>query len=523
MAAVIAASLITPTAVFGQSVQVTASGTSAKLAQVGHYSSGLSNEDGGVEEIVDYNEDNKKLYSVNGQSGVVDVIAIDAMTKEPVEAEHIDIKTALTDYLKGTELAGFEYGDMSSISVSENLEVAAVAIQAAQYDKNGLIVLMDYSGNIVKVIQAGVQPDMLTFAQNGQYLLAANEGEPREGYGEGTVDPKGSVTVIRINGSLENAVSSTLTFDKFDGQKDRLAKQGVLLKKDGPVSRDLEPEYITVDDSGNTAYVSLQENNAVAVVDLKTENIRNIYSLGYKDHSLAENALDLRKDGKIEIRTENVMGIRMPDTIASYQYKGRTYLVTANEGDSRDWKGYLNEVENELDGNKVIFFDKTDYIGLDQSKDYIFGGRSFAIFRVDQDQLSLVYDSGSDFERITAEVLPDMFNTSHSKIKLEDRSGKKGPEPEALTLGTDKGRTWAFVGLERIGGIMTYDITNPYAPVFQSYINTRDFSKKIAGDSAPEGLVFISGAKSPTHEPLVVSAYEVSGTVGVYSFKSSEK
>src|SRR5699024_8795848 len=162
----------------------------------------------------------------------------------------------------------------------------------------------------------------------------------------------------------------------------------------------------------------------------------------------------------------------------------------------REWGDYLNEDERDFgDGQtsptgkitaensgltgKVVFFDSSDYDGLDSGLDYVFGGRSFTVFRADESGLTEIYDSGSDFEAKTAEYIPENFNCSNDDKSLDDRSGKKGPESESITVGTVGERTYAFIGLERVGGVMVYDITDPAETVYVNYINSRDFSEDI--------------------------------------------
>lgn len=200
----------------------------------------------------------------------------------------------------------------------------------------------------------------------------------------------------------------------------------------------------------------------------------------------------------------------MPDAIAAYTAGGETYLVTANEGDAREWEEYTNEAEKD----DVVYFAKEDYEGLDQNNDYIFGGRSFSIWSLKDGKMERIYDSGSDFEKITAEKFPEFFNVSNDNVKIDSRSGKKGTEAEGVVTGKTGDRTYAFIALERTGGIMTYDITDPKAPIFMDYINTRDFSGDIEGDVAPEGMVFIGGEK-----PQLGVAYEVSGSVSLFDVK----
>ena len=163
-----------------------------------------------------------------------------------------------------------------------------------------------------------------------------------------------------------------------------------------------------------------------------------------------------------------------------------------------------------------MFFDSSDYDGLDDGLDYVFGGRSFTVFRADETGLTEVYDSGSEFEAKTAEYIPENFNCSNDDKSIDDRSGKKGPEAESVTIGTVGEKTYAFVGLERIGGVMVYDITDPAEASFVNYINSRDFSEDIAGDDSPEGLCFIPASDSVDGNAYLLAACEVSGTIAAY-------
>ena len=303
------------------------------------------------------------------------------------------------------------------------------------------------------------------------------------------------------------------------------------MKKGVLPSTDLEPEYIAVSDS--KAYITLQEANAIAKLDLNSLEIEDIYSVGFEDYSKIAIDID-KKDEKYNAQTyDSLKGIRMPDAISVYTVDGIDYLITANEGDSRDWNGYSNEIEvnfgkgktsptgkitadNSGLTGKVTFFDTSDYDGLNNENDYLFGGRSSTIFKADEQSLQEIYTTGNDFEVKTAAYLPNNFNCSNDDATIDDRSGKKGPEAEAVTIGQIEDKTFAFIGLERIGGIMVYDITNPEKTEFVNYINSRDFSTDIGGDDSLEGIHFIAGNDSITGKPQLVVAYEVSGTVGVY-------
>ena len=259
------------------------------------------------------------------------------------------------------------------------------------------------------------------------------------------------------------------------------------------------------------------------MLNIASGEFTGVYPLGFQDYSVTK--VDLQKNDTIELENyDNVYGIKMPDGISVTTLGGKAYLLTANEGDSRaDWDGLDNEVESTTSptgnvtlDNKVVWFNTEMWDGLDTSKAYVFGGRSFSIYEVTSNGLKLVYDSGSGFEEITAEQLPAYFNTSNDKNSVDNRSGKKGPEPESVITGTVNGRTYAFIALERIGGVMVYDITNPANAKFVNYINSREFEAAIQGDVSPEGLCFISAAASKTGSPLLLSACEVSGTLAVY-------
>lgn len=167
---------------------------------------------------------------------------------------------------------------------------------------------------------------------------------------------------------------------------------------------------------------------------------------------------------------------------------------------------------------KVVFFDTSDYDGLKEDTDYLFGGRSFTMFQVTDNGLVEVFDSKNDFEALTAEYLPEYFNYSNDELSIDNGSGKKGPE--TVTVGTVENKIFAFITLERIGGVMVYDITNPEKVSFVNYINSRDFSADVAGDDSPEGLKFIEASESPTGEALLMAACEVGGTVAVYELES---
>lgn len=484
------------------------------LKHLSSYSTGFSNPDGGVAEIVKFNSDNKKMYIVNGVTKTVDIVQLnsDGTMDFDVATDRIDVSKTIP---------GFTFGDITSVDVNTKKKIIALAVQEADYAKPGAIVFLDYNGKFLKSLAAGVQPDMVTFTPDGNYALTANEGEPRLGYELGTIDPRGSVTLIDLQKGIGKATSTVVDFQSFDTKREQLLSNKVLLKKGVTPSLDLEPEYIVVDAESKKAYISLQEGNSIAVFDIQNKKFITIKGLGFKDHSIEKNAIDLIKDKKIHIKAQHVNGMYMPDGIAIYENKGKTYILTANEGDGREWGSYSNIATTVIDGQKVDILKNSEYEGVVADKSYTFGARSFSIWRADT--MELVFDSGSDFETITAEKYPNYFNASNKDVSMDSRSGKKGPEPEDVKVGTIGEQVYAFVGLERMGGVMVYNITDPAKAYYVDYMNTRDFSDKIAGDVSPEGLCFITADKSPTGKPLVLAANEVSGTVAIFEAQSAQK
>ena len=534
-------------------------GTAAlNLTQIARYSAGQYNVDGGVMEIVAYNQATEWAYAINGQSGKLAAIPLAGLTAgahvEALTGTEIDVKA-----LVEAEDSTFQYGDMTSVAISPDSTTLAAALQAQGSNDAGRVALFtceeDGSLTLEALVETGAQPDMVTFARDS-VVLTADEGEPREGYGENIADPKGSVTVVDV----EAQESTVVDFSAFDSQRDQLAEDGIVLKKGSAPSVDLEPEYIAV--SGGKAYVTLQENNAIAVLDIESQAFEGVYSAGFEDYSTTAIDLDKKDDAYDPQTYESLLGIRMPDGIAAFTVEGTTYLVTANEGDAREWGDedldtfYLSEDERDfgeegvtsptgaitaensgLEG-KVVFFKTEDFDGLDPEKDYVFGGRSFTVFQATENGLEEVFTSGDDFEALTAQYVPEYFNASNDNAVLDDRSGKKGPEAESVTVGTVDGKTYAFVALERTGGVMAYDVTDPEAITFVNYVNTRDFGTTVegseeyedgeldkwvtGGDVAPEGLLFLDAASSPNGEPLLLAACEVSGTVAVYQLGSED-
>lgn len=500
------------------------------VRELSSYSVGRANADGGVAEIVTYNKDDKIFYVVSGMTQSIDLVKINSDGSTECKK-----RINIGDVLKGQDI---NVGDMTSVSYSNEKNLLAVAVQDEDYKNNGHIVILDKEGNYKESFECGVQPDMVTFTKDGKYIISADEGEPREGYDKEAIDPKGSVTIVDLENKSINKV-------EFNIDRDEALKDGLLLKKGSNPVEDLEPEYIAISDDNKTAFVSLQENNAIASIDIESGEINYVKGLGFIDHSLPGNEIDAVRgkgdNAQIDIKRDNFFGTPMPDGIAFLSKNGKDYILTANEGDAREWGKKKNKYEDtkskkfdEKADKKTEYLDNDKTDGLDKDKIYLLGGRSFSIY--DASDLTRVYNSGSDFEKITARIFPDFFNTSNDEDKgvdeLDARSNKKGPEAENITVLNIKDKTYAIVGLERISGIMIYDITDPSNPVYKDYFNNRIFIKSVndgeeiglekRGNIGPEGLCAIEAKDSPTGKPLVLVANEVSGTVQVIEFNYSE-
>jgi 2',3'-cyclic-nucleotide 2'-phosphodiesterase/3'-nucleotidase/5'-nucleotidase len=470
-------------------------------------------------EIVAFNPANDSLYVVNGDTDSIDVLDLsDPTDPTPVNSFNVNLPG----------------GSPNSLAIKDNF--IAVAVANDPQTDNGVVEIFTADGTFVTSYEVGALPDMVTFSLDGSYILTANEGEP-----DGGIDPEGSVSIIDITNGIENGIVNTADFNAFDGMEDALrngsVKNGVRIFPGKTVSEDVEPEYITFSADGTMAYVALQENNALAIVDIATATVTDIKPLGVIDHSLPGNGIDASdEDGVINIANYPVYGMFMPDGIATIPFDGQTFIVTANEGDDRgeddrvgdlilDPIAFPDAATLQLDENLgrlgVSTIDGDTDLAPDGDFDELFsyGTRSFSIF---DESGNLVFDSGDQFEQITAVDFPANFNASNDDNEFDNRSDNKGPEPEGVVVAKVGFSYFAFVGLERIGGVAAFDVTDPFNVEFKQYINPRDFSQDPetdfpgAGDLGPEGLTFISAEDSPNNNNLLVVANEVSGSTSIY-------
>ena len=473
----------------------------------------------GSAEITAYDAASKKLFVVNGALASLDVLDL--------------TNPAQPTLLKTITMASLWAGAGAANSVAIHQGMVALAVQALDKTQPGrLIVLRASDYAVLATAVVGALPDMVTFTPDGKTLLLANEGEPNS-YGlPESVDPEGSISVVDVSGlslTSSNVVltAKTADFKAFNDQKDALIASGVRIFGPGAtVAQDMEPEYITVSADGKTAYVTLQENNAMAIVDIASAKVTAIKPFGYKDHSLTGNGLDVSdKDSAVNIKTWPVLGMYLPDAIASYSVAGQTYLITANEGDARaDWPGYSEEarvkdlalspalaaLKSDAQLGRLTVTKSQGAVNGVYEKLYAYGTRSFSIWNAQGQQ---VFDSGDQLEQLTKDLPQAKFNASHAGNAQDDRSDNKGPEPEGVIVAQFGQKHYAFIGLERVGGVVVYDVSNPTRPVYETYINTRNGA---TGDLGPEGMHFVPADKSPNGKPLLVIGNEISGTTAIY-------
>ena len=486
---------------------------------IGTYATGLGETSG---ETVAYSKN--RMYVTNTVNNSLDIVDVSVPTA-PSRIRRVD-------------LSAWGAGP-NSVDVKDGL--VAIAVEAAPKTAPGAVVFLDRDGDHIAHVAVGALPDMLAFTPQRDYLVVANEGEPNSYAQADSVDPEGTVSIIDVadhDGRGWKPNVRTVGFAAFNAGGARASELPAAVRLNGPgasVAQDLEPEYVAFAKDGGTGYVTLQENNAVAVVDLQRARIIKIRPLGTKDHNVAGFGLDASdRDGVISIRPWPVRGMFMPDAIARFSVRGDSYLITGNEGDGRDYTGFTDEapvsaltlaipgadilqLRTNLGRLTVSNTDGLDAAGSYEAL-YAFGARSATIWNASTGVR--VWDSGDMFEQVTAAAAPLAFNVSNSNNTFDNRSDNKGPEPEGVTTGTIRGRTYAFVGLERIGGFIVLDVTNPTAPTFVQWANNRVYTGPAVGpDSGPEIVRFVTADESPNDRPTVIVANEVSGTVTLYETK----
>lgn len=466
----------------------------ASFAEVGNASIGTT----GAAEITAYDPFTKKLFIVTNTAGVtkIDIVNL-SNPASPVIIGFIDVSS---------------YGsNINSVAVYDGK--LAAAIEGTLKTDNGKIIVFkttDYS--VIKQITVGALPDMVTFSADGKYIVSANEGEPNDAY---TIDPLGTVSIINVANDYS---VNTINFSSFASQLTTLQAGGLRMFGPGAsFAQDMEPEFATISADSKTVWVTLQENNAIAKIDIATNTVTAIFPLGFKNYNLDVNTIDPSdKDVAIGLNKWQVKGMYQPDAIAVYESNGIPYLFTANEGDVREYAGFAeNKRIKDIALDATVFPNGATLklepqlgrlnitrmlgdIGTDNDFDelYSFGARSFSVWNGNTG--AQVFDSKNELEvkAIAANKYDDL------------RSDDKGVEPEGITIGKVGKKIIAFVGMERADLLAIYDVTDPTNPIFLKMLNTGD---------APEGITFVPAANSPNRKSLVIVSSENDGMIKIYT------
>lgn len=403
-------------------------------------------------------------------------------------------------------------------SVAVGGERVAVAYNGPEPGSGGTVALYRFdaaggSAALERTVEVGAVPDMVVFTPDKSRVLVAIEGEPTDDY---EADPPGGVAVI----DATTGEAAFAGFAGFDTAGLRAAGVRITGPEGTTAATDLEPEYIAVAPDGRRAYVTLQENNAVGVLDLDGPHgpaFSAVLPLGTKDHSRPGAGFDASdEDGGVNVQTWPVQGLYMPDAVAAFEWFGRTFLVTANEGDTREYGDYEDAARvGELALDPAAFpnaaalqadaaLGRLEVSTRDGDPDgdgdydalYAFGGRSFSIWEVGKHGLRLAFESGDLIERTLAAEAPELLD--------DGRSDNKGPEPEHVTLGRIEGQLHAFVGLERADSVMAFRIDAPWKATYAGLVAA-------PGDDAPETFAFAPARDAPGGEPTLYVANEDSG------------
>jgi hypothetical protein len=546
------------------------------LELLGRANSGVGNAGS---EITAFDAGSKRLFVTNGATNKIDFFDI-SNPSAPV-------------LIKSADLGALGVTGIQSVASKSGLVAAAAAV-GGNNQAAGKIFLMDVNGIIdsraPEGIVVGSLPDSVHFSPDGKTVLSANEGEPRDycltdGVLPTSTDPNGSVSIIDV--TAKTLTATTLDFTHLNTRAADIRTAGGRIYGPGAsVAQDMEPEYIAISADSKKAYVTLQENNSVAEIDIPSRKIVRVLGLGYKDFNAVSNGLDpsdqdSSSNGGVNIANWPVKGMYQPDAIATFtDAAGDHYFATANEGDAREYKCLLGGLSTGSaqaedarvsavgvdgsvlastiatnsnlgrlgvtrfepatytnDGTALTAAASTDFTSL-----YTLGARSLTIWKspagtTEVAGATLVADTGDTIERKIAEILPNYFGADWSTStgtpnNKDTRSDNKGPEPEGLAVGKVFGRTVAFVGLERIGGVMAFDISNPTKPEYLTYVNSSIFAGvggsnfatagAPAGDVSPEGVLFVKATDSPTGDPLLIVAHELSGTTAIYKIVGTQ-
>jgi hypothetical protein len=418
---------------------------------------------------------------------------------------------------------------------------------------------MDVNGKVLSAPDLkGVLPDSVTFTPSGTTALVAIEGQPvcakddpATTANESTdylkaIDPKGGVSVV----DLITPAAPEVTFIGFEGfSVSALRAKGLALSSVvNDVSKDLEPEYIVALDNSK-AYVTIQEANGLGVLDIENKSWLDVRRAFESKLSMTPIDTSDRDSGKGPRSYVNVVGASQPDAISGFKIGSGDYLVTANEGDAREYSCLNDDVRGSslkvdsrrfpdwknMSGSAELGRAKVNPNAGDRDNDgdidtvHLRGSRSMTIYR----NGIPIWDSGRLLEEIQISAFGvSNINGAHSlsadksvvNYTPQDRSDDKGSEPEGVAVGTVSGSRIAVLGLERMSALVVFDISAPRAPTLIKWIQMMPITSTPAAQAtawSPEGVIFISAENSPNGKPLFISSYELSGSLAIHQIEKS--
>lgn len=504
----------------------------------------------GIAQIGAYDFLSRRLFVTNAADNALDILDLN----DPA-------RPTLLKRVRVADLTGSTNFEPPGVAAAFGLVALAVeAIDPVSAD--GKVLLLDHAGRLLRTFDVGSGPERVAFSPNGRFIVVTVQGEKDAAR---AIDPKGGIAIIDLGHGIRHAEVRFADFSAFNSAT--LVASGVRIGSDPsdptklrPAVLDLEPHSLTVSADSRTAFASLQLNNALAAVDLRAAKVTAVLPFGLKNHDRPGNGLDASSDdGKIDIRRWPVWGAYLPDGIAAFNAHDRTLLVTANEGDTRDDAAEVGQIKLDrsvfpnasalqapaaLGGLEISTLpqDARPNAAGEYRRLVGFGARSIGIWTTSAQR---VFDSGNRLERITAAsaLYPtgtSFFNTTDDANSFDKRSPRRGPQPLGVAVGKVGSRTYAFVGLQKQGGIIIADITEAQFGVPLGYVSTRDFKQdpSLGGtldthvevncaldrslsppdrsDLGPEGLLFIPAELSPNRRPLLAVNYDTSGSTRIF-------
>jgi hypothetical protein len=510
----------------------------------------ISGDGEGGAEIPAYHPGSKRLFATNGVRNSIDVYDLSDPAK-PVRINRVELKN---------------YGtDVTSVAAGKNVVVAAVhksetfASNGVPSTPTGVLVVMDPNGKVLSAPDLkGVLPDSVSFTPSGEIALVAIEGQPVCAKDDVTtitnestdyakaIDPEGGVSIVDLTNPSAPEVDF-VGFKQFTVNEIK-AKGLALSSIVNNVAKDLEPEYIVALDESK-AYVTLQEANGIGVLDIPGRSWKDIRRAF--ESKLSTTAIDTsdRDSGRGSRNYVNVVGASQPDAITGFKIGGGDYLLTANEGDAREYsclnddlRGSSLKVDSRrfpdwktLSGSSELGRSKVNPNIGDRDGDgdvdtiHLRGSRSLTIYRSGVP----IWDSGELLEKLQVNALGVAnINGSHAlssdkttvNYTGQDRSDDKGAEPEGVAVGKVGDSRIAVLGLERMSALVIFDVTSPRTPLVVKWIQMMPItSTPVAQATAwsPEGVIFIPAQSSPNGKALFITSYELSGSLTVHQIESN--